>query len=185
MKIPDGVNQKTLSVEAIKDKKCLILRCNKVQWIAWIIKNESYYLGYNYRCSKHINKVIPVNHSRLNRSVHQLNQLLSICMHMKYLFSIEFYNIEIFHFYLINSHLTSWFSTTNFWKFLGYDVDKDLVCAHKGVVGCREPPRKVTVKDHIIWFRIAFRQITKGRQTNYCKRQGPSEMTQHLTLGSL
>ena len=115
MKIPDGVNQKTLSVEAIKDKKCLILRCNKVQWIAWIIKNESYYLGYNYRCSKHINKVIPVNHSRLNRSVHQLNQLLSICMHMKYLFSIEFYNIEIFHFYLINSHLTSWFSTTNFW----------------------------------------------------------------------
>ena len=86
VKIPDGVNQKTLSVEAIKDKKCLILRCNKVQWIAWIIKNESYYLGYNYRCSKHINKVIPVNHSRLNRSVHQLNQLLSICMHMKYLF---------------------------------------------------------------------------------------------------
>ena len=31
VKIPDGVNQKTLSVEAIKDKKCLILRCNKVQ----------------------------------------------------------------------------------------------------------------------------------------------------------
>merc|ERR1712131_114643 len=27
VKIPDGVNQKTLSVEAIKDKKCLILRC--------------------------------------------------------------------------------------------------------------------------------------------------------------
>ena len=50
----------------------------------------------------------------------------------------------------------------NFWEFLGYGVDKDLVCAHKGVVGCREPPRKVTVKDHIIWFRIAFRQITKA-----------------------
>ena len=37
----------------------------------------------------------------------------------------------------------------------------------------------------ILNFRIAFSQITKGRQTNYCKRQGPSEMTQHLTLGSL
>lgn len=31
VKIPDGVNPKTLTVEAIKDKKCLILRCKKVQ----------------------------------------------------------------------------------------------------------------------------------------------------------
>ena len=33
-----------------------------------------------------------------------------------------------------------------FWKFLGYDLIKDLVGAHKGVIGWREPPRKVTVK---------------------------------------
>ena len=140
MKIPDGVNQKTLSVEAIKDKKCLILRCNKVQWIAWIIKNESYYLGYNYRCSKHINKVIPVNHSRLNRSVHQLNQLLSICMHMKYLFWIEFYNIEIFHFYRIKDH--------KLWSIL-YDSELHFVKSLKV-----DKPITAKDKDHLKWPNI-------------------------------
>ena len=28
---------------------------------------------------------------------------------------------------------------------MGYDLVKDLVYGHKGVIGCREPPRKVTV----------------------------------------
>ena len=29
-------------------------------------------------------------------------------------------------------------------EFSGNDLVKDLICAHKGVLGCKEPPRKMT-----------------------------------------
>ena len=40
---------------------------------------------------------------------------------------------------------------------MGYDLVKDLVYGHKGVIGCREPPRKVTVNKQPV--RPADRKI--------------------------
>ena len=35
-------------------------------------------------------------------------------------------------------------------ELLENDLNKDLVYAHKRVTGCREPPRKVTVNQHLV-----------------------------------
>ena len=172
MKIPDGVNQKTLSVEAIKDKKCLILRCNKVQWIAWIIKNESYYLGYNYRCSKHINKVIPVNHSCLNRSVHRFNLFFTCNLQLKaHLLKID--NRTPINVKKHRSFFDDQFSLISFifGQLSVYRLKQFL--EHHWYI--RRP--LIKRKSNIICKHNCISIVIKGRQTNYFQRHGPSEMT--------